>query len=95
MSEATDGQLDPGVFQQLLQPLVSRPRSRVDRGAGAGQVPQRRIGAGGTNEPGHQPVLAELSQPGRVRHVGLAAGQGLDMRGVEQQACEPGRSSSR
>ena len=40
MSEATDGQLDPGVFEQLLQPLDLPAAFPGDRGAGAGQVPQ-------------------------------------------------------
>jgi hypothetical protein len=34
-------------------------------------------------------VLGQLAQPGRVAHVGLAAGQELDVAGVDQQQLQP------
>jgi hypothetical protein len=38
-------------------------------------------------------MLQQLRQPGRVADIGLAAGQDLDMPGVDQQQLEP-RSST-
>jgi hypothetical protein len=35
-------------------------------------------------------VCAELSQPGRIGHVGLAAGHVLHMPGIDQHDLEPG-----
>jgi hypothetical protein len=40
-----------------------------------------------------QPTLQQLTQPGRIADVGLAAGQDLDVAGVDQQQLHP-RSSS-
>ena len=87
-----DGKLDLGVLQQLLHPVLLRGAGGDQVGAVAGQVPQladrrRRHEA----RPDHLP-LGDLAQPGRVELVSLrAAGQVLDVLGVDQPGLEPGR----
>jgi hypothetical protein len=54
----------------------------------AGQVPQLADGRRRHEAAPQQPVLQQLAQPGRVAHVGLAAGQDLHVPGVDQQQLE-------
>jgi hypothetical protein len=84
-----DRQLDPGVFEQLLQALLLPAPVAGQGGPPAGQVPQpadrrRRHEAGP-----HQPVRHQVTGPLGVDHVGLAAGHALHVPGVEQPALEP------
>jgi hypothetical protein len=78
------GQLDVGIFQHLLDP-IERPRPVIDQGGPeAGQVaqrPDRRL----RDEAGpDQAVLQQVQQPLAVAHVGLPAGDRLDVVGVGQ-----------
>jgi hypothetical protein len=45
----------------------------------------------GTEAPAQQPVLVQLLQPLRIVHIRLAAGDVLDVAGVDQQHLEPAR----
>ena len=93
MSEATTRELDLGVFEQLLHPVLLRGPRRPTRSTPvAGQVPQpadrqRRHEAG----PQHLP-FGDLAQPHRVQPVGLGpARQMLDVAGVDQPRIQPVR----
>jgi hypothetical protein len=55
----------------------------------AGQVPQLADGRWRHEAAAQQPVLQQLRQPGGIGDVGLAAGQDLDVAGVDQQQLEP------
>ena len=50
----------------------------------AGQLAQLALRARRDEARPHQPVAQQLRQPFGVAHVGLAAGDGLDVLGVEQ-----------
>ena len=63
------GQFDPGVFEQLLQPLDLAGAFTGDRGAGAGQVAQLPDRLGWNERPTDQTMRAELSQPGGIGDV--------------------------
>jgi hypothetical protein len=83
-------QLDLGVLQQLLHPLLLRGPPRHQIGAVAGQVPQaadRRW----RDEAGPQQLpLGDLGEPDRVQPVGLGPpGKVLDVFGVDQPDLEP------
>lgn len=78
------GELDAGVFEQFLQALDHPAAFPGDGGAGPGQVPQLAYRLGRDERRADQAVGAELVQPGRVRDVGLAAGQVLDVPRVDQ-----------
>ena len=86
------GKLDLRVLQQLLGPLFFRGAGRHQVGAVAGDIAQppdlrRRHEA----RPDHLP-LGDLRQPHRVQFVGLrAAGQVLDVAGVDQPGLESAR----
>ena len=54
----------------------------------AGQIPQLTDRGRGHEAAPQQPVLQQLCQPGRVADIGLAAGQDLDVAGVDQQQLE-------
>ena len=95
MSEATEDSLIPASSSSFSSRWTSRARSRVIAVRVRVRSRSCRIGSGGTNEPADQAVRAELGQPGRVRDIGLAAGQVLDVPGVDQHHLDPGRSSSR
>ena len=87
-SEATQPQLAPGVLQHLVQPLGLTAALLDLRLAVAGQLAQlpdrpRRHEAGAD-----QPVLDQLGDPGRIGHVGLAAGRVLEVLGVHQPALD-------
>jgi hypothetical protein len=59
----------------------------------AGEIPQLPDGRRGHEAASQQPMLEQLRQPGGIGHVGLAAGQDLDLTGVDQHERQP-RSSS-
>ncbi len=61
-----------------------------DRGARPGQVAERADRGGRHERPAYQAVGAELGEPGRVRDVGLASREVLDVPGVDQQHLERG-----
>ena len=72
MSRGHRGQLDPGVFQELLQPLHLPGPFAGQPGAGPGQVPQLPDRLRRHERAAHQPVRPELGQPLGVGDVGLA-----------------------
>jgi len=78
------GQFDPGVFQFLLQPVGLPGAFSGQGGAVTGQIPQVPDRFGGHERGPQQPTLAHLTQPRRVGHIGLTAGQSLGVRGVDQ-----------
>ncbi len=84
------GQLDPGVFQQLLQPLDLPAPFPGHQRAGPGQVPQLADRRRRHERSPDQPVGAELGQPDGVGDVALAPGQVLHLPGVDQHHLEPG-----
>jgi hypothetical protein len=55
----------------------------------AGQVPQLADDRRGHEAAAEQPTLQQLAQPGRITDIGLAAGQELDVAGVDQQQLQP------
>ncbi len=82
------GQLDAGVLQHLLQAL-DRPCALLDlRLAQTGQVAQPPDLQGRHEARAHQPVLDQLTDPGRVDHVRLAAGDVAQVAGVQEPALE-------
>ena len=90
MSLATTAQLDLGVLQQLLDPLLLRGPRRHQIGPVAGHVPQlpdRRW----WHEAGPQHLpLGELAQPDRIQGVGLGPSREvLDVTGIHQPDLEP------
>jgi hypothetical protein len=80
------GQLDPGVLQDLVQPL-RLPGALLDlRPAIPGEVAQL-PDRGGRHEAGpHQAVLDQLADPLGIGDVSLAAGHVAQMPGVQQPA---------
>jgi hypothetical protein len=74
MSVATLDSSGPGVLQDLVQPL-DLSAAFLDLGlAVAGQLAQLPDRAGWHEAGPDQPVLDQLGDPGRIGHVGLAAG---------------------
>jgi len=85
-SVATLDSSGPGVLQDLVQPL-DLPTALLDLGlAVAGQLTQLADRAGRHEAGADQPVLDQLGDPGRVGHVGLAAGHVVQVRRVQQPA---------
>ena len=84
-------QLDPGVLEQLLQPLDLAASFPGDRRPGPGQVPQLADRLGRHERSPDQAIRSELGQPRRIRDVGLAARQVLHMPSVDQQHLHPGQ----
>jgi len=84
------GQCDPGVFQQLLQALPLPGPFPGDRGPRAGQVPQLADRLRWHERAADQSVRAQLRQPGRVRDIGFAARDVLDLPGVDQHHLKRG-----
>ena len=86
MSEATADSLIPASSSSFSSRWTSRPRSRVI--AVRARVRSRSCAdrLGRHERAADQPVRAELGQPGRVRDIGLAAGQVLHVPGVDQHA---------
>ena len=80
-------ELDPGVLEDLVQPvgLALALAGSAPCGSGSGCAASR-IGLGGTKLALQQPGLEQLAQPRGVRDVGLAAGHLLDVAGVDEQA---------
>ena len=93
MSRGDHRQLDPGVLQQLLDPVLLRgPASPTRSTRYRVRSRSRRIGCR-RHETGPQHLpLGDLAQPHRVQPVGLRpARQVLDVLGVDQPRLEPGR----
>jgi hypothetical protein len=67
-------QLDPGVLQHLVQPLGLTGALIDQRLAVAGQVAQLPDRSGWHEAGADQAALDQLGDPGRIRHIGLAAG---------------------
>src|SRR5215204_1830607 len=55
----------------------------------AGQIPQLADRRWRHEAAAQQPTLQQLTQPGGITDIGLAAGQDLDVAGVDQQQLEP------
>lgn len=83
-SETTADSLMPAVLQELLQSLHDLSPLMGQLGAGSRKVPQLADRLRGDERGPYQAVGAELGQPGRIRDVGLAAGQILHLPGVDQ-----------
>src|SRR3954465_8343378 len=83
-----DGELDAGVFEQLLHALLFTAAVAEQDAAPTGEIAQpadrrRRHEAGP-----HQPVRDQVTDPLGVGHIRLAAGDPADVPGVEQPALE-------
>jgi hypothetical protein len=78
-------QFDVGVFQRLVQPVGLALALGDLRLAIARQRPQLTLGFGRHEAGSQQPGLHELGQPLRVRDVGLAARDLLDVARVAQR----------
>ena len=82
-------ELDAGVLEQLVQ-SSGFALAVADLGfAVAGEVPQRADRLGWDQARAQQPGFGQAAQPLRVGHVGLAAGDLLDVAGVDEDAFEP------
>ena len=90
MSLATEGELDAGVFEELLQPLNVRLGSRVIIVRAPVQVSQLADRCWWDKRSADQAVRAELCQPGGIGDIAFAAGQVLHLPGVDQHHLEPG-----
>ena len=94
MSETTDGQLDLGVLEELLHPVLLRGAHRDQVGPVAGQVPQQPDRRGRHETRAQHLPFGDLGQPHRVQPVGLRpARQVLDVAGVDQPRVQPAASS--
>jgi hypothetical protein len=76
-------ELDPGVFQEHVEPVDVAGPVTGGLGAVAGQVPQLADVARGDGTGPDQAVLDQAADPLAVLHVGLAARHGLDVLGVQ------------
>ena len=83
-------QLDPGVFEDLLDPLRFASAVLDQPLAIAGQVPQLTDLRRRHETRPQQPALQQLGQPRRVGHVGLAARQLVHITGVHEHQLEAG-----
>src|SRR5829696_5088104 len=88
-SVATETLLDAGVLQGLLDPLALGAVGLDEPLAVAGQIPQLADRRRRHEAAAQQPTLQQLTQPGGITDIGLAAGQDLDVAGVDQQQLEP------
>ena len=84
------GQLDPGILQQLLQPLDLPAAFSSHRRAGPGQVPQLADWGGRHEGAVDQAVRTQLGQPRGVGDVAFAAGQVLHLSSVDQHHLKVG-----
>jgi hypothetical protein len=92
-SVATLDSSGPGVLEDLVQPL-DLPAALLDLGlAVAGQLAQLPDRAGRHEAGADQPVLDQLGDPGRIGHIGLAAGHMVQVRRVQQPALHLASSS--
>jgi hypothetical protein len=82
------GHLDPGVFEQLFQPLYFARAFPSDCGALPSQITKLPDRLGRHERAAHQTVRAELGQPGRVGDIGLAAREILDVPRIDKQHIE-------
>ena len=74
------GELDPGVFEHLVQPVSLTLALLDQRLAITRQVTQRPDRLGRHEARPQQPALKQLTEPLRVQGVGLAPGDELDHR---------------
>jgi hypothetical protein len=74
-SAATETLLDAGVLQGLLDALALGPMGLDQPLAVADKIPQLPDLRRGHEAAAQQPTLQQLTQPGRIADVGLAAGQ--------------------
>ena len=81
-------ELDAGVLEHLVQPVGLALTLADLRLAIARQIAQRADRLGRHEAGPQQPGLQQLAQPRGVRDVGLAAGDLLDVAGVDQQQLE-------
>jgi hypothetical protein len=81
-------ELDAGVLQGLLDALTLRGVGLDEPLAVTGQIPQLTDRGRGHEAAPQQPVFQQLGQPGGVADIGLAAGEDLDVAGVDQQQLE-------
>ena len=81
-------ELDAGVLQGLLDALALGGMGLDQPLAIPGQVAQLADRGRGHEAAPQQPMLQQLCQPGSVADIGLAAGQDLDVAGVDQQQLE-------
>jgi hypothetical protein len=87
-SEATQPSSGPGILQHLVQPL-GLAGALIDQClAVAGQLPQLPDRAGRHEARADQTMPDQLGDPGRVGHIGLAAGHVLEVLGVQQPALD-------
>jgi hypothetical protein len=83
-------QLDLGVLQQLVHPLVFGGPGNDQVGAVAGQVPQPADRRRGHAAGPQQLPLGDLGEPDRIQPVGLGPpGEVLDITRVDQPALKP------
>jgi hypothetical protein len=85
-------ELDAGILQELLDPVLLRGADPDQVGPVAGQVPQP-ADLVGWHEAGSQHLsFGDLAQPDRVQHVGLRAPrQVTNVLGVDQPRVQPVR----
>jgi hypothetical protein len=88
-SAATETLLDTSVLQGLLDPLALGAMGLDEPLAVADKIPQLPDRRRGHEAAAQQPTLQQLTQPGRIADVGLAAGQDLDVAGIDQQQLQP------
>ena len=72
-----------------MDPLALRAVGLDQPLAVAGEIPQLADGRRRHEAAPQQPTLQQLSQPGGIADVGLAAGQEFDVAGVDQQQLQP------
>ena len=82
-------QLDASVLQGLLDPLALGAMGLDEPLAVADKVPQLPDLRRGHEAAAQQATLQQLTQPGGIADVGLAAGQDLDVAGIDQQQLQP------
>jgi hypothetical protein len=86
-------QEDPGVFEQLLQPLYLTGAFPGDRSARPSQITKLPDRLGWHERGPHKTVCAELGQPGRVGDIGLAAREVFTCRALPSSTSNPASSN--
>src|SRR5215207_3231249 len=84
-SAATESSLIPASSRVFCTRWTSAVWAWKGPLAVAGEIPQLPDGRRRHEAAPQQPMLQQLRQPGGIGHVGLAAGQDLDLAGVDQQ----------
>jgi hypothetical protein len=92
-SAATESSLLPASSKGLWGPLAFGGVGLDQPRAVAGEIPQLPDRGRRHEAAPQQPTLQQLSKPGRVTDIGLAAREDLDLAGVDQQ--QPEARSSR